>query len=69
MTLDKDLMHAADRRELAIIPLNSKKAIILTNHPESSYQITKGNDDMLSLVIVDKEAFWNLSNYLIISIK
>lgn len=69
MTLDKDLMHAADRRELAVIPLNTKKAIILTNHPESSYQITKGNDDMLSLVIVDKEAFWNISNYLIISIK
>ena len=69
MTLNKDLMHTADRRELAILPLNTKKATILTNHPESSYQITKDNDGMLSLVIVDKEAFWNISNYLIISIK
>ena len=69
MTLNKDLMHTADRRELSIIPLNTKKAIIMTNHPESSYQITKADDGMLSLVIVDKEAFWNISNYLIISIK
>ena len=69
MTLNKDLMHAADRRELSIIPLNTKKAIIMTNHPESSYQITKADDGVLSLVIVDKEAFWNISNYLIISIK
>ncbi|MBP5572551.1 MAG: hypothetical protein J6X40_00090 [Bacteroidales bacterium] len=68
-TLDKGIMHTADRRELSILPLNTKKAIILTNHPESSYQITKDNDGMLSLVIVDKQAFWNLSNYLIISIK
>ena len=39
-TLDKGIMHTADRRELSILPLNTKKAIILTNHPESSYQIT-----------------------------
>lgn len=69
MTLNKDLLHTADRRELSIIPLNTKKATILTNHPESSYQLTKDNDGMLSLVIVDKQAFWNISNYLIISIK
>ena len=69
MNLNKDLMHTADRRELSIIPLNTKKATILTNHPESSYQLTKDNDGMLSLVIVDKQAFWNISNYLIISIK
>ena len=69
LDLNKGIMHTADRRELSIIPLNTKKAIILTNHPESSYQLTKDNDGMLSLVIVDKQAFWNISNYLIISIK
>ena len=67
--LNKNLLIEADRRELTTIPLNTKKANILTNHPESSYQITNNDDDMLSLVIVDKEAFWNISNYLIISIK
>ena len=67
--LNKNRLTVADRRELTTIPLNSKKATILTNHPKSSYQLLPNNDDMLSLVIVDKEAFWNLSNYLIISIK
>ena len=67
--LNKSHLTVADRRELTTIPLNTTKAKILTSHPESSYQLTKGNDDMLSLVIVDKDAFWNISNYLIISIK
>ncbi len=67
--INKNAMIAADKRDLRVIPLNTKKASILTNHPESSYQLTKGDDQMLSLEIVDQEAFWNISNYLIISIK
>ena len=67
--IDKNAMIAADKRDLHILPLNTRKATILTNHPESSYQLTKGDDNMLSLEIVDQEAFWNISNYLIISIK
>ena len=67
--INKNAMISADKRDLHIIPLNTKKATILTNHPESSYQLTKDDDKMLSLEIVDPEAFWNISNYLIISIK
>ena len=67
--INKNLFHAADKRELKVIPLNTKKATIMTNHPESSYQINKGDDEMLSLEIVNQDAFWNISNYLIISIK
>ena len=67
--INKNLFHAADKRELTVIPLNTKKATIMTNHPESSYQLNQGDDEMLSLEIVDKDAFWNISNYLIISIK
>ena len=67
--IDKSMMVAADKRELKSITLNTTKATILTNHPESSYQITKGDDGMLSLNILNADAFWNTSNYLIISIK
>lgn len=67
--IDKNLLTSADKRTLRTLALNTKKAIIMTNHPESSYQITKGEDDMLSLEIIDANAFWNISNYLIISIK
>ena len=67
--IDKTMMIAADKRELKSITLNTTKATILTNHPESSYQITKGEDGSLSLTILNADAFWNTSNYLIISIK
>ena len=67
--IDKKLLIAADKRELNHLSLNSRKATILTNHPESSYTLTKGDDKNYSLDIVDPEAFWNISNYLIISIK
>ena len=65
----KELFSTADKRTLKTLPLNTKKATIMTNHPESSYTLTKGEDDMLTLEIVDQQAFWNISNYLIISIK
>ena len=67
--IDMSLMNVADKRDLKVLPLNSRKAKILTNHPESSYQLTKDDDKNLSLVIVDPNAFWSISNYLIISIK
>lgn len=67
--INKELLMAVDKREFRGLPLNTRKATILTNHPESSYQLTKGDDKMLSLEIVDPQAFWNISNYLIISIK
>ena len=67
--INKNVMTSADKRDLRHIPLNTKKATILTQHPESSYQLTKDEDKMLSLEIVDVNAFWNISNYLIISIK
>lgn len=67
--IDMSTMTVADKRELKVLPLNSRKAKILTNHPESSYQLTKDDDKNLSLVIVDPNAFWSISNYLIISIK
>ncbi len=67
--IDKNMLIAADQRELTTIALNTRKATILTNHPESSYQLVQDDDNMLSLEIIDKDSFWNISNYLIISIK
>ena len=67
--VSKDVMIAADKRDLRVIPLNTRKATIMTIHPESSYLLTKDDDKNLSLEIVDPNAFWKLSNYLIISIK
>ena len=67
--VNKQLMFAADKRDFNTLHLNSRKATILTNHPESSYQLTKDDEKNLSLEITDPEAFWTISNYLIITIK
>lgn len=59
----------ADRREISSIPLNTKKATILTKHPTNSYELVTDENGAQTLNITNKEAFWNQSNYLIISIK
>lgn len=66
---DNSQFMQADKRDLYIIPLNTKKAKVMTSHPESSYQINEGEQGSLELKIIDKEAFWSISNYLVVSIK
>ena len=66
---DNSQFMQGDKRDLQIIPLNTKKAKVMTNHPESSYQINEGKEGSLELQILDKEAFWSISNYLVVSIK
>ena len=66
---DKSQFVEGNKRELELIPLNTKKAKIMTNHPESSYQINEGEGGAQTLQILDKEAFWSISNYLVVSIK
>ena len=66
---DNTKFMQADKRDLNIIPLNTKKAKVMTNHPESSYQINGETEGLLELQILDKDAFWSISNYLVVSIK
>ncbi len=60
---------SVDKREFTFLPLASKKANILTSHPDGSYELVKGEDKTLTLKILDKESFWSVSRYLIISVK
>ena len=66
---DKSQFMQSDKRELSSIPLNSKKVSIITSHPESSYELVKNAEGAYVLNINDKEAFWSISNYLVVSIK
>ena len=66
---DKSQFAEMDKREVESIPLNTKKPKFMTNHPESSYQIVDAEDGNKILQIIDKEAFWSISNYLVVSIK
>ena len=66
---DKSQFEVANKRDLELIPLNTKKPKIMTTHPEGSYQLNEGEGGALTLQILDKEAFWSMSNYLVVSIK
>jgi hypothetical protein len=66
---DKSQFTQGNKRELDVVPLNTKKPKIMTNHPESSYEISETEDGNKVLEIRDKEAFWSMSNYLVVSIK
>ena len=67
--IDKTQLVQADKRSLTQIPLNTKKATLITKHPEGSYQLVEGESGALTLEITDTNAFWSISNYLIVSIK
>lgn len=62
---DQNFFTGADKRTLTTIPLNAKKAKVLTNQPVGSYSISEGGNGMV-LRITNPAAFWSLSNYLVI---
>lgn len=66
---DKSQFMQSDKRELSVIPLNTKKAKIMTTHPEGSYTVKEGDGGNQYIEISNKEAFWSMSNYLVVSIK
>lgn len=55
-----------DMREVKSIPLNTKKAKILSVHPQEAYTLEEGEDGMLTLKINDENAFWKTTNYLVV---
>ena len=61
---NKNYFTAVDMRKLHDIPFDSKKAKLLTNHPEGTYELQKDNEGYLTLVITNPDSFWSLSRYL-----
>lgn len=48
------------------IPVLAKKARLVTTHPEGTYRFTDGAHQ---LVILDRDAFWSLSKYLVVVVE
>jgi chromosome segregation ATPase len=57
----------ADKRKLNVVKLFSKKAKVLSKHPEGSYSIVDRGETK-ELVINDATSFWELTNFLIVQI-
>ena len=66
--IDKSLMTKVDITTLQEIPINKKKATVISTHPASSYKI-EGAKTADKLVILNQAEFWSLSKVLVISVK
>lgn len=55
-----------DVRETKSIPLNVKKAKVLSVHPADSYTLEAGEDGNLILKINDENVFWKQTKYLVV---
>lgn len=64
---DKGFFVISDKRTLTRIPLESKKAKILTTHPAGTYVVTETENGKV-LEITNPGKFWDTSNYLVIQI-
>lgn len=62
------LFQKGNKKTLDVIELNKREAKLISNHPEGSYEFV-GGDKAERFRIIDKEAFWRDSNYLVIEIK
>ncbi len=66
---NKEYFTQVDISLINEIELMSKKVKIITNHPSSSYKI-KGNEDSAEkLIILDSDAFWGSSKYLVMVVE
>jgi len=65
---NKSLFTKIDIRKTLEIPVLSKKAKVLSNHPTSSYKLNGDKKMIQALQILDYKAFWINSRYLIIMV-
>jgi chromosome segregation ATPase len=64
---NKDYFVKIDTRSTTTIPLYSKKAKVLTNHPMKSYTITTENGTKV-IHIKNFVEFWSVSRYLVVQV-
>ncbi|HKJ42395.1 MAG TPA: hypothetical protein VKA27_09890 [Sunxiuqinia sp.] len=56
-------------QETKTIPIHSKKAMIITDHPDSSYTLVKQDGQIAYLQINNPNEFWKISKYAVIEVK
>lgn len=64
------LFAQIDITELRLIPVNSRDAKLITEHPTNSYTFVREDDDIIAHIeIKDPEQFWKISRYAVIELK
>lgn len=67
--LTEDYFTKIDIRKVTEITIAAKKAKILTNHPQSSYELKQNGKTVDRLIIKDYKRFWNMSKYVVIEVE
>lgn len=70
--MNTELFTEIDRTKVNTITVNKKKAQIITQHPENSYELVADEEDasvVAYLRILNPTQFWKYTDYLVISTK
>jgi uncharacterized coiled-coil protein SlyX len=67
-SFNRDYFQKVDIRTFNELPLNARKARVITNHPTDSYHFT-GTKTVEALVIDKPEEFWKASKYLVVVVE
>jgi len=66
---DSKYFTELDIRTTKTIALNAKKAVVISEHPSSSYKLVEENGQIAYLQIENPEEFWRISKYAVIQVK
>ena len=66
---DSKYFTELDIRKTKTIPVNAKKAVLISEHPLNSYKLVEENDQIAYLEIENPEEFWRISKYAVIEVK
>lgn len=65
----QDQFEQVDITQTTTIPVNSKKAELITDHPAGSYEWVKDDETIAYMVINDPSEFWKVSKYAVLETK
>ena len=65
---DASYFTQIDIREVKEIPTYKKKIKVMTNHPQQSYKISVGEDENVTIEILNQKEFWSVSKYLVVQV-
>lgn len=66
---DSKYFTELDIRTTKTIALNAKKAVVISEHPSSSYKLVEENGQIAYLQIENPAEFWRISKYAVIQVK
>lgn len=66
---NKDYFTEIDIHKMKMIEFSTKKADLITSHPDDSYKLIKKDNKIEGLKITKPEKFWQASKYLVIVVK